>query len=56
MNSGCGNLEKAPIPNAALVVVKGRQLGLLRIMNGSDANGKSGIFGVNLPLEGANPG
>jgi hypothetical protein len=44
MNSGCGNLEKAPIPNAALVVVKGRQLGLLRIMNGSDANGKSAAY------------
>ncbi len=94
MNSGCRNLEKAPIPNAALVVpkarpptkfpsraaaqqtqslfckttslsffsaqavhtprnnvslaqwrwVKGRRIGLLRMMNGSDANGKSAAY------------
>ncbi len=44
MNNGCGNLEKAPKPNAALVVVKGRRIDLLHMMNGSDANGKSAAY------------
>jgi hypothetical protein len=30
--------------NTALVVVKDRRIGLLRMLNGSDANGKSAAY------------
>ena len=44
MNNGCYNLEKAPKPNAALVVVTDRRTSLLRMINYFDANGKSAAY------------